>query len=100
MSATRRSQAVHVVEKIEGVAQSGKPNGADQRVAAWKGAIGLDTRKRKHEERANGERGHQLRDQRQLQPVVEADDEHRESGDKHADHSTMSDSRTGPRTQR
>ena len=78
-----RGQAVHVVEKIESVAQSGKPDGAYQRVAGGEGAVGLDTRKRKHEERADGERGDQLRDRRQLQPVVkEADDEHRETGRK------------------
>ena len=64
------------------MAQAGKPDRADQRVAGGKGAVRLDASQRKHEEGADRERRDQLGDGRQLQPIVEETDrEHRQAGE-------------------
>ena len=61
-----------------------EPDDRDEREERRQRAVRFRAGQRKHQERADRQRRHQLRERRELQPVVEdADDEHRERGERH-----------------
>ena len=79
MSATPAGQAVHVVEQVERVAHAGEPDGARRACTSTAARRRARPGQREDEERADGERGDELGQRRQLQAIVEdADDEHRQ----------------------
>ena len=75
---------MHVVEQIERVADAGKPDRADQRVARRQRAGGLRSGEGEDEEGTDGQRRHQLRHRRELQAiVVHPDHRHRKRRKEH-----------------